>query len=129
MPLRPLYLAVGLAGALCTLGLILLPHTPAAFAIILITQNLFQSLAITNSIAVILETIGRDNPLASTTFCFIGSAYGVPISYMLYIDAFGFARGGIGGSMALDAITGMLASLLLGAMLVWLARRPKMVAV
>ena len=121
MPLRPLYLAVGLAGALCTLGLILLPHTPAAFAIILITQNLFQSLAITNSIAVILETIGRDNPLASTTFCFIGSAYGVPISYMLYIDAFGFARGGIGGSMALDAITGMLASLLLGAMLVWLA--------
>ena len=129
MPLRPLYLAVGLAGALCTLGLILLPHTPAAYAIILITQNLFQSLAITNSIAVILETIGRDNPLASTTFCFIASAYGVPISYMLYIDAFGFARGGIGGSMALDAITCMLASLLLGAMLVWLARRPKMAAV
>ena len=129
MPLRPLYLAVGLAGALCTLGLILLPHTPAAYAIILITQNLFQSLAITNSIAVVLETIGRDNPLASTTFCFIASAYGVPISYMLYIDAFGFARGGIGGSMALDAITGMLASLLLGAMLVWLARRPKMAAV
>ena len=129
MPLRPLYLAVGLAGALCTLGLILLPHTPAAYAIILITQNLFQSLAITTSIAVVLETIGRDNPLASTTFCFIASAYGVPISYMLYIDAFGFARGGIGGSMALDAITGMLASLLLGAMLVWLARRPKMAAV
>ena len=129
MPLRPLYLAVGLAGALCTLGLILLPHTPAAYAIILITQNLFQSLAITTSIAVVLETIGRDNPLASTTFCFIASAYSVPISYMLYIDAFGFAHGGIGGSMALDAITGMLASLLLGAMLVWLARRPKMVAV
>jgi MFS transporter, PAT family, beta-lactamase induction signal transducer AmpG len=129
MPLRPLYLTVGLAGALCTLGLILLPHTPAAYAIILITQNLFQSLAITNSIAVILETIGRDNPLASTTFCFIGSAYGVPISYMLYIDAFGFARGGIAGSMALDAITGMLASLLLGAMLFWLARRPKMATV
>lgn len=129
MPLRPLYLAVGLAGALCTLGLILLPHTPAAYAIILITQNLFQSLAITTSIAVVLETIGRDNPLASTTFCFIASAYGVPISYMLYIDAFGFARGGIAGSMALDAITGMLASLLLGAMLVWLARRPKMAAV
>ena len=129
MPLRPLYLAVGLAGALCTLGLILLPHTPAAYAIILITQNLFQSLAITTSIAVVLETIGRDNPLASTTFCFVASAYGVPISYMLYIDAFGFAHGGIGGSMALDAITGMLASLLLGAMLVWLAPRPKTAAV
>jgi MFS transporter, PAT family, beta-lactamase induction signal transducer AmpG len=123
MSLRPLYLAVGIAGALCTLGLILLPHTPMSYAIILITENLFQSLAITISIAVTFETIGRDNPLASTTFCFIASAYGVPISYMLYIDSFGFARGGIAGSLAIDAITGILASVLLGVMLLWLARR------
>jgi MFS transporter, PAT family, beta-lactamase induction signal transducer AmpG len=129
MPLRPLYLTVGIAGALCTLGLILLPHTPASFAIILITENLFQSLAITISIAVTFETIGRDNPLASTTFCFIVSAYGVPISYMLYIDSFGFARGGIAGSLAIDAITGILASVLLGVMLLWLARRSKALTV
>jgi PAT family beta-lactamase induction signal transducer AmpG len=83
MPLRPLYLTVGIVGALCTLGIIPLPHTPVSYAIILITENLFQSLAITTSIALTFETIGRDNPLASTTFCFITSAYGVPISYML----------------------------------------------
>jgi PAT family beta-lactamase induction signal transducer AmpG len=119
MPLRALYLAVGVVGALCTLGLILLPHTPASYAIVLITENLFQSLAITVSMGVIFETIGRDNPLASTTFCFIGSAYGVPISYMLYVDAFGFARGGIAGSLAIDAVAGILASVALGGMLVW----------
>jgi MFS transporter, PAT family, beta-lactamase induction signal transducer AmpG len=128
MPLRPLYLTVGIVGALCTLGLILLPHAPVSYAIILITENLFQSLAITISIAVTFETIGRDNPLASTTFCFIVSAYGVPISYMLYIDSFGFTRGGIAGSLAIDAIIGILASVLLGVMLLWLARRSKVLA-
>jgi PAT family beta-lactamase induction signal transducer AmpG len=125
MPLRPLYLSVGIVGAFCTLGLILLPHTPASYAVILITENLFQSLAITTSIAVTFETIGRDNPLASTTFCVVASAYGVPISYMLYVDAFGFARGGITGSLAIDADTGILASVLLGLMLLWLARGSK----
>ena len=124
LPLRPLYLTVGLVGAVFTLGLILLPHTPASYAIVLITENLFQSLAITASMAIIFETIGRNNPLASTTFCFVGSAYGVPISYMLYVDAFGFTRGGIAGSLVIDAVTGIVASLSLGAMLWWLARRP-----
>jgi PAT family beta-lactamase induction signal transducer AmpG len=128
LSLRPLYLTVGIIGALCTLGLILLPHAPVSYAIILITENLFQSLAITISTAITFETIGRDNPLASTTFCFITSAYGVPISYMLYIDSFGFTRGGIAGSLAIDAITGILASVLLGLMLLWLARRPKALA-
>jgi PAT family beta-lactamase induction signal transducer AmpG len=125
MPLRPLYLTVGLVGALFTLGLILLPHTPSSYAIVLIAENLFQSLAITISIAIILETIGRDNPLASTTFCFIGSAYGVPISYMLYVDAFGFARDGITGGLAIDAFTGIIASGLLGLMLLRLSREPR----
>ncbi len=129
MPLRPLYIAVGVVGALCTLGLILLPRTQMSYAIILITENLFQSLAITTSTAVTFETVGRDNPLASTTFCFVASAYGVPISYMLYVDAFGFARGGITGRLLIDAITGIFASVLLGLMLLWLARRSKAYAV
>jgi len=125
MPLRPFYLAVGMAGALCTLAMILLPRTPASFAMILIAENLFQSLAITASMAIIFETIGRDNPLASTTFCFIGSAYGVPISYMLYVDAYGYAKRGIAGSLAMDAVAGILSSALLGGMLLWFARRPR----
>jgi MFS transporter, PAT family, beta-lactamase induction signal transducer AmpG len=124
MPLRPLYLAVGIVGAVFTLGLILLPRTPGSYAIVLITEDLFQALAITTSVAVTFEIIGRDNPLASTTFCFITSAYNVPITYMLYVDAFGFAHGGITGSLAIDAITGIVASVLLAVMLLWLPRRP-----
>ena len=98
---------------------------PSSYAILLITEKLFQALAITTSTAVTFEIIGRDNPLASTTFCFIVSAHSLPISYMLYVDALGFTLGGITGSLAIDAITGILASVLLGVMLLWLSRRPK----
>jgi PAT family beta-lactamase induction signal transducer AmpG len=123
LPLRWLYLTIGLIGGLLTASFILLPHTPASFAAVLIGENLIQSLAITNSMGIIFETIGRDNPLASTTFCFLGSAYGLPITYMLYVDAFGYRHGGVGGSLAVDAAAGIIASVLFGAMLLWLTRR------
>ncbi|HLY43913.1 MAG TPA: hypothetical protein VKR52_22060 [Terracidiphilus sp.] len=42
---------------------------------------------------------------------------------MLYVDAFGFARAGIAGSLAIDAIAGLLACASLAAMLMWLTRR------
>ncbi|MGB8029470.1 MAG: MFS transporter [Terracidiphilus sp.] len=125
LPLRPFYLAVGVAGAVCTLLLIPLPRVPASFAIVLIAENLFQCLAITACTAITFETIGQNNPLASTTFCFLGSAYGVPISYMLYVDAFGYARKGISGALAIDAVTGIVASVLLGMMLFSLARKAR----
>jgi len=125
MPLRPFYLTVGVVGALCTLALALLPLKPVSYAVIVITENLVQSLAITTSMGIIFDTIGRDNPLASTTFCFITSAYGLPLSYMLYVDSLGFARGGITGSLVIDALVGLLASVLLGVMLLWLNRRSR----
>ena len=125
LPLRPFYLAVGVAGAVCTLSLIPLPRVPASFAIVLIAENLFQCLAITACTAITFETIGQNNPLASTTFCFLGSAYGVPISYMLYVDAFGYARKGISGALGVDAVTGIVASVLLGLMLFSLARKSR----
>lgn len=123
MPLRPLYLTVGMVGSLCTLGFIALPHAPVSFATILAAENIFQSLAITIGMAIMFEVIGRNNPLASTTFCFIGSAYGVPISYMLYVDSVGFTHGGIAGSLAFDALSGIVASLLLGGLLLWISRK------
>lgn len=125
LPLRPFYLAIGVAGAICTLSLIPLPRVPASFSIVLIAENLFQCLAITACTAITFETIGQNNPLASTTFCFLGSAYGVPISYMLYVDAFGYARKGISGALSIDAVTGIVASVLLGLMLYSLARKSR----
>jgi hypothetical protein len=70
LPLRFLYLAVGVAGSLFSLLFILLPRTPEVFAVAFIAESVFQGLAITISIAIIFETIGRRNPLAATIFVF-----------------------------------------------------------
>jgi len=128
LPLRWLYLAIGFVGSLCTVGLVLLPHTPVSFAITLISENLIQSLAITTSTAIVFEAIGRNNPLASTTFCFVMSMYGVPISLMPYWDSFGYTRGGIAGCLIADGAVGLVASVLLGGLLWWVGRRMPYVA-
>jgi MFS transporter, PAT family, beta-lactamase induction signal transducer AmpG len=126
LPVRWLYLAIGLLGSLCTVGLIFLPRTPASFAVAIIVENVIQSLAITTSMAIIFETIGQNNPLASTTFCFVASMYGFPIVYMLSVDAFGYGRGGMTGSYLADGLAGVAASVLMGAGLWWLGRRGKL---
>jgi PAT family beta-lactamase induction signal transducer AmpG len=125
LPLRFLYVAVGIGGALFTLLLILLPRTPEVFAVAFIGENVFQGLAITTSIAVTFETIGRHNPLAATIFCFLTSAYNIPITYMLFVDGWGYGKQGVVGGFAADAALGVVASVLLGALLIWAApRRP-----
>jgi MFS transporter, PAT family, beta-lactamase induction signal transducer AmpG len=123
LPLRMLYLMIGIVGAVFTLSLLMLPHTPAAFAVALIGENVFQGLAITASTAVAFEAIGRSNPLASTTFCLVISAFNVPISYMLIVDGAGYSRHGISGSYIADAAVSLVASALLMSLLMWLARR------
>jgi len=123
LPLRLLYLAIGVAGAAFTLALILLPHTPAAFAVALIGENVFQALAITASTAISFHTVGRDNPLAATTYCLMVSAFNVPITYMLFVDGSGYAWHGVAGSYAADAGLSLIASVLLGAFLIRRSRR------
>jgi PAT family beta-lactamase induction signal transducer AmpG len=123
LPLRPLYLAIGFGGSLITVALITLARTPVSFGIAMIGENLLQSLAITASTAIMFDVVGRNNPLASTTFCFLGSMYGLPLSYMLFVDGAAYARHGLAGSYAADGLCGVLASALLGLLLVWLARR------
>jgi PAT family beta-lactamase induction signal transducer AmpG len=103
LPLRPLYLAIGAVGAVFTLCLILLPRTPTTFAVALIGENVFQALAITASTAIAFETIGKNNPLAATSYCLMISAFNVPITYMLFVDASGYARAGVVGGYAADA--------------------------
>jgi PAT family beta-lactamase induction signal transducer AmpG len=125
LPLRFLYLAIGVAGAVFTLALILLPHTPATFAVALIGENVFQAIAFTALIAIAFDTIGRGNPLAATTFCLMVSASNIPITYMLMVDSAAYGRLGIAGSYAADASFSLLASLLLGALLIRHLRRSK----
>ncbi|HMD28486.1 MAG TPA: MFS transporter [Steroidobacteraceae bacterium] len=123
LPLRFLYLCVGVAGAIFTLGLILLPHSPTAFAVALIGENVFQALAITVSVAIAFDTIGRCNPLAATTYSLLISAANVPITYMLFVDGSGYAWNGVAGGYVADAGVSLLACLLLAALLIAYTRR------
>ncbi len=119
LPLRLLYLAIAVAGSLFTLALLLRVRTPTTFAVALIGENLFQALAITAMVAIAFDTIGRDNPLAATTYCLMVSASNVPITYMLLVDGWGYTYSGIAGSFSVDAALGLLSAATLGALLLW----------
>ncbi|HEY5020007.1 MAG TPA: MFS transporter [Steroidobacteraceae bacterium] len=123
LPLRYLYLAIGMVGALFTLALILLPHTPVTFALALIGENVFQAVAITASTAITFETVGSSNPFAATTYCLMISAFNIANTYMLVVDSWGYSRHGVAGGYAADASVSLVASLLLATVLIWLSRR------
>ena len=123
LPLRFLYLAVGVVGALFNLGLLLLPRMPVTFAAAMIGENLFLFLAMTLQAAIIFDTVGRDNPLAATTFSVLFAAPNVPITYMMYVDAWGYNREGTAGSFGIDAATSIVACVAMVAFLAWMSRR------
>jgi MFS transporter, PAT family, beta-lactamase induction signal transducer AmpG len=118
LPKRLLYLAIGVAGALFTLALLLFARTPPTFAIALIGENAFQALAFTASTAIAFETIGQRNPLAATTFCLMISASNIPLTYMLFADSWGYAHHGVAGSLVVDAGLSLLTAIALAAYLV-----------
>jgi PAT family beta-lactamase induction signal transducer AmpG len=117
MPLRLLYLANGIVGALFTLSLIVLPRAPWTFTLALVGEFLFQAASFCIQIGIVFETIGQNNPLAATTFAFLTAASNIPVSYMMVADGRGYAMGGVGGSFAMDAGIGITACLLLGLLL------------
>jgi hypothetical protein len=51
------------------------------------------------------------------------AAPNVPITYMLYVDAFGYKRGGIAGSFGIDAATSITAGMAMVALLVWMSKQ------
>jgi PAT family beta-lactamase induction signal transducer AmpG len=128
LPLRYLYLTIGVVGALFTLTLLLLPRTPLAFATALIGQNVFQSAAITTSIAIAFETIGRRNPLAATTFSVIVSVLNIPNTYMVVVDGWGYAWRGVDGALFVDAGAALAACALLALLLGYLSMRRRAAA-
>ena len=121
LPTRLLYLAIAAAGSLFTLAMLLLARTPATFALALTGENMFQALAITAMVAIAFDTIGRENPLAATTYCLMVSASNIPITYMILVDGWGYARGGVPGSFGVDAALSLLSVAVLVALLIWTA--------
>ncbi len=119
IPLRLLYLANGTLGGLFTLSLIVLPHAPWTFALALLGEFLFQTISYTGTVALTFEAIGKNNPLAATTFTFLIAATNVPVAYMLYVDGKAYSFGGVRGSFAADAAISIFVCVLLG----WLLSR------
>ena len=128
MPLRPLYLAIGAAGAAFTAVLIFLPHTPATFGVAMVAENVFQAVAFTCAVAICFETIGRNNPLAATQFSVLSGVTVLPIVYMQMIDGRAYDWRGVTGAYGADAGIGLVACALLGVMLLVMHRRAKRVA-
>jgi PAT family beta-lactamase induction signal transducer AmpG len=122
LPLRPLYLAIGLAGAVLTLGLLLLPYSPQGFVLATLSENTFQALAITGAYAIMFETVGQRNPLAATTFSVMNAAMNLSITYMIWVDGRMFGRGGVTLSYVADAGISAAACVALAALLLCLRR-------
>ena len=102
-PLRPVYLGIGVVGALFTLSLLVLPRSPWSFGVAITGENLFQALAFAAGNAITFEVIGPDNPLAATLYTLLISASNLPITYMQYLDGRGYDRGGLTGAYLADA--------------------------
>ena len=117
MPLRLLYLANGMVGCFFTLTLIVLPHAPWSFALAMLGELLFQTGAYYIQIATVFETVGPNNPLAATTFAFLTAATNISVTYMMVADGRGYAMGGVAGTLAMDAGTGITECMLLGLLL------------
>jgi MFS transporter, PAT family, beta-lactamase induction signal transducer AmpG len=112
--LTRLYLADGILGSLFTLSLIFLPHTPFTFILALVGEYLVSRSGVFDSSWIMFETIGKNNPLAATTFTVLSAATYVPITYMMVLDGRGYAMGGIAGSLGMDAVISIASCLLVG---------------
>lgn len=119
--LRPLYLGIGIVGALFTFSLVAPPHTPESFAIAITGENLFYALAGSAGNAITFEVIGPSNPFAATLFTLLVSASNQPISYMQFLNGRGYDRGGPTGSYVTDA--GVSIIIIACILLAWLLSR------
>ena len=123
-PLRPVYLAIGIVGAIFTLSLLALPRQPWTFAVAITGENLFQALAFATANAIAFEVIGPDNPFAATLFTVLLAATNLPITYMQFLDGRGYDWRGLAGSIVTDACVSIAACLFLA----WMINRWRVTA-
>jgi PAT family beta-lactamase induction signal transducer AmpG len=97
-----LYVAIGAAGACFTLSLIVMPRTPAVYALAMIGENVFQAAAFAAQYAIVFDTIGKNNPLAATQFTFLTAAPSLPITYMQAVDGHFYGTNGLIGAYLVD---------------------------
>jgi MFS transporter, PAT family, beta-lactamase induction signal transducer AmpG len=114
------YLGIGIVGGISTLSLVVLPHTPTVYTIGLVAQNVWQSAGLAAGTALILSSIGKNNPLASTQFAILNAALATPLVYMQWIDGHAYGARGLTGLYLTDGGLDLAACVLMIAMfLLW----------
>jgi len=103
LPLRRLYLGIGIVGGLFTLSLLLAPHTALGFGVATLGENAFQALAFTVLTALSLRTVGHDNALAATEMSILVAVANVPLFYMQFVDSHAYKVHGLVGAFSTDA--------------------------
>ena len=126
-PLLMVYLGIGFVGGISTLSLIILAHTPAVFTFAFVTQNVWQSAALATGNALILSSIGKNNPLASTQFAVLTAAVCAPITYMQWLDGHAYGAHGLTGLYSTDGGLDLFACGLMTALFFYWARRSRSV--
>ncbi len=120
----PLYLLIGTVGSLFTLVLLLLPRSPATFAIAFLGENVVQALSFTAAVAICFAAIGRSNPLAATQFSLLTSATVLPILYMGVLDGRTYSSHGLRGMYLFDGGLSLAACIAMAVILWAFRQRP-----
>jgi PAT family beta-lactamase induction signal transducer AmpG len=119
-----LYLVIGIVGGLSTLSLLFLVHTPIVYTAAFVAQNIWQSAAIATGNALILASLGKDNPVASTQFAVLNAAMSAPIAYMQWLDGHAYATRGLTGLYLTDGGLDVVACTVMTALFFYWSKRP-----
>jgi PAT family beta-lactamase induction signal transducer AmpG len=124
-PLLNVYLGIGIVGGLSTLSLLVLAHNPVVYTGAFIAQNIWQSAALATGNALIIASLGKNNPIASTQFAVLNAAMSAPIGYMQWLDGHAYGLRGLTGLYLTDGGLDLLACALMTALFLFWSRRPK----
>ncbi|HWE46861.1 MAG TPA: MFS transporter [Caulobacteraceae bacterium] len=125
---RKFYLSVAAIGAVFTLSLIFMPHTPLFFGVAVVGQNVAQSAALALNYAIALQSLGKDNPFAATQFGLLTNAAALPITYMQWFDGQAYGKGGLTAMYLTDGLCGLVAASVM-TLLLWLWTRKRASAI
>lgn len=125
VPLLSLYLGIGIVGGSTTLLLLALPHTALVFTWAFVSQNIWQAAALSTGNALILSSLGKDNPVASTQFAVLSAAMSAPIAYMQLLDGHAYGAWGLTGLYLTDGGLDLLACTMMSALFLYWSKRLK----
>lgn len=120
-----LYLGIGIIGGLSTLSLLFLPHTPLIYTAAFVTQNIWQSAAIATGMAIIVASLGKDNPVASTQFAVLNAAMSAPIGYMQWLDGHAYGARGLTGLYLTDGGLDLVACTVMSTLFFYWSKQPR----